>query len=125
MADINNVTFTGRLTRDAENKTLSSGVNLVAFDIANNTGFGQYAKTIYFTVNLWGKSGINIFPYLKKGQQVGVTGTLEVQTWQDTTDGGKRQKNVINSNSVILLGRAKENDTPVEPDPRYEGGIPF
>jgi single-strand DNA-binding protein len=103
MADINVVTFTGRLTRDAVRKSLPSGAMVVQFDIANNYGYGDYAKTAFFTVNLWGKSGDGVAPYLLKGQLVGVTGSLEVQTW-DSQSGEKRQKNVINSSNLILLG---------------------
>jgi single stranded DNA-binding protein len=103
MADINNVTFTGRLTKDAIKKQLPTGTELVVFDFANNTGFGKFAKTAYFTVQLWGKQGTGVLPYLTKGQQIGIAGTLEVQEWTD--DYGKtHRKNIVNSNFLSLLG---------------------
>jgi single-strand DNA-binding protein len=124
MADMNTISLSGRLTRDAVTKQLPTGTQLVEFDMANNTGWGTYAKTLFVTVNLWGKSGTGIFPYLTKGKSVGVTGTLEVQEWTSKQDGSKQRKIVINSNSVTLFGSANgdtvtvpadtENDTPYQ-----------
>jgi single-strand DNA-binding protein len=103
MSDLNVVSFTGRLTKDPEMKTLPSGTTLVTFDIANNTGWGQYKKTIFLTCNVWGKIGSGIFPYLKKGKNVAVTGTLEVQEWTGNADGLKHSKNVINCRECLLM----------------------
>lgn len=117
MSDINNCTFTGRLTRDAESKVLSTGTKLVTFDIANNTGWGSYAKTLYVTVNLWGKSGESVFTYLKKGKTVGVSGSLEQQEWESQRDGTLHKKLVISSNSVTLLADSKSASSP---EPTYD-----
>jgi single-strand DNA-binding protein len=106
MADLNMGSWTGRLTRDAERKTLPSGTELVVFDIANNTGWGDYKKTIYLTCNLWGKQGSGVFQYLNKGKAVGISGALEVQQWEDR-DGGKHSKNVINCRDIILLADSR------------------
>lgn len=113
MSDINVVTLTGRLTKDAEKKMIPSGTELTAFDLANNTGWGEYAKVMYITCNLWGKMGTGVFPYLKKGTSVGVSGELEVQQWTSKQDGSKQQKNVLKVNSLSLLGSAKDKDAPV------------
>lgn len=110
MADMNNCSFTGRLTRDAEKKMIPSGTELVTFDLANNTGWGDYAKTMYLSCNLWGKMGTGVFPYLKKGLAVGVIGELEVQQWTSKQDGSKQQKNVLKVNGLTLLGGPKEKD---------------
>jgi single-strand DNA-binding protein len=123
MSDINMFTCTGRLTKDADRKTISTGTDLVVFDIANNTGYGDYKKTIFLTVNMWGKSGQGVFPYLKKGAFVGVAGKLEVQEWSDH-DGNKHRKNVINCNSLSLFpsGNKQEQDSAPEFDP---SDVPF
>jgi single-strand DNA-binding protein len=110
MADLNNVSFTGHLTRDAEQKTVSTGTQLVVFDIANNTGWGDYKKTLFLTVNIWGKTGTNIYPYLKKGTLVAVSGALEVQEWTSNIDGEKKTKNCINCRDCILLSSKKNDD---------------
>jgi single-strand DNA-binding protein len=101
MSDMNSISVTGRLTRDAEKKLLPTGTVLVVFDIANNVGFGQHAKVQYFTVNLWGKQGESILQYLVKGKSVGVVGVMQREEWQN--DAGKGSKNVINAKEVTLL----------------------
>lgn len=113
MADLNNCSFTGRLTKDATKKVLPTGTDLVEMDIACNTGWGDYAKTLFLSVNLWGKAGSNILQYLLKGKPVAVTGTLELQKWTSKHDGSQQQKLVLNSNQVILLaGGNKQSDEP-------------
>jgi single-strand DNA-binding protein len=113
MSDMNSFSFTGRLTRDAEQKTLPTGTNLVTFDAANNTGFGQYAKTMYVTCNVWGKQGTAILPYLKKGKAVAISGTLEVQKWTSNADGMERMKLVVSCRDTILLaGGDRESSAP-------------
>lgn len=78
MADLNVCTFVGRVTRDAELKTVGAKATpLTTFSIANNTGFGQYAKTQFFDCQMWGKQGEGVVTYLTKGKQIAVTGTLE------------------------------------------------
>lgn len=84
MADLNNVSITGRLTADAEVKTVgANNTTLVTFSVANNTGFGQYACTNFFPVNAWGKQAESVLSFLKKGKQVALTGTFENKKWTD------------------------------------------
>ncbi len=114
MSDLNLLSMTGRLTKDAEKKVVPSGTNLVTFDIANNTGWGDYKKTLFLTVNIWGKQGEAVFPYLKKGQPVAVYGSLEVQKWTSSLDGNEKSKNVINAKECLLMaGGQNGEDKPV------------
>ncbi len=103
MADINNLVVTGRLTKDAEKKVLPTGTTLVTFAIANNTGWGDYKKTLFLECNLWGKLGEGVFQYLKKGKTVAVTGSLEVQKWTSSQDGQERTKQVVNAKECLLM----------------------
>jgi len=121
MADINNCTFSGRLVRDAERKTLPTGTNLVAFDIANNTGFGQHEKVMYITVNLWGKSGDNLFQYLLKGKPVAVWGQLELQQWTSNHDGSTQKKLVLNCNNLIFLNSGQSSQPTVSREEVVQG----
>lgn len=111
--DINNCTFTGRLTKDATQKTVSTGTTLVEFDIAVNTGTGDYEKTLYMRVQLWGKMGEKLYPYLIKGKAVGCWGELQLDEWTDA-EGQKRTKNKLNCKGInFLIGNVKlESVTP-------------
>lgn len=123
MADLNNFSCTGRLTRDAETKTVGAkGTLLTEFDIANNTGYGQYASTQYFRVNVWGQTGQSILQYLKKGKQVAISGLLENKAY-DGRDGARHDCWTITTNNVTLLAdpRNQPSATPrSEPMPPEE-----
>lgn len=107
MSDLNSCSFTGRVTRDAEFQTVGSkGTMLTKFGIANNTGFGQYAKTNFFNCQMWGKQGEAIKQYLVKGKQVAVTGQLENQKWTGN-DGLEHDSWTLTVSSVTLLADAK------------------
>lgn len=119
MADLNSCSFTGRVTRDAETTTVGSkGSSLTKFSIANNTGFGQYARTQFFNVQLWGKTGEAIKQYLVKGKQVAVTGVLENQKWTGN-DGLEHDSWTLTASGVTLLADAKgpaQSSYPTEGD---------
>lgn len=107
MADLNACSFTGRVTRDAETVTVGAkGTTITKFSIANNTGFGQYAKTQFFNVQVWGKAGEGVKPYLVKGKQVALNGTLENQKWTGN-DGVEHDSWTLTAQSITLLADAK------------------
>lgn len=113
MSDLNSCSFTGRVTKDAVVESIGAkGTQITKFSIANNTGFGQYAKTNFFNVQVWGKAGVAIAEYLKRGKQVAVTGTLENQKWTGK-DGLEHDSWNLTCQSVTLLADAKTTTEPV------------
>lgn len=113
MIDINNCTFTGRLTADATQKKVGAKATTVTeFSIANNTGFGDNAKTLFISVSVWGKQGETLKPYLQKGKAVGVTGSLELQQWISQQNGQEQKKLALNASSVILLSGGAKTEIP-------------
>lgn len=106
MADLNSCSFTGRVTRDAVVESVGAkGTQITKFGIANNTGFGHYAKTNFFNVQVWGQAGAAIAQYLKKGKQVAVTGQLENQKWTGK-DGLEHDSWNLTCQGVTLLADA-------------------
>ena len=113
MSDLNSCSFTGRVTKDAVVESIGAkGTQITKFSIANNTGFGQYAKTNFFNVQVWGKAGVAIAEYLKRGKQVAVTGMLENQRWTGK-DGLEHDSWNLTCQSVTLLADAKATTEPV------------
>lgn len=113
MSDLNSCSFTGRVTKDAVVESIGAkGTQITKFSIANNTGFGQYAKTNFFNVQVWGKAGVAIAEYLKKGKQIAVTGMLENQKWTGK-DGLEHDSWNLTCQSVTLLADAKAATEPV------------
>lgn len=109
MADLNSCSFTGRITRDAVVESVGAkGTQITKFSIANNTGFGQYAKANFFNVQVWGQAGAAVAQYLKKGKQVAVTGMLENAKWEGK-DGLEHDSWTLTCQGVTLLADAKQS----------------
>ena len=106
MADLNRVTLVGRLTRDAELKSIASGVAVCKFSVAVNrsvkSGEEWKEEASFFDVVLWGKRGEAVHQYLTKGKMIGVDGELRQDRWQQ--DGQNRSKVEIVANNIQFLG---------------------
>jgi len=102
--DINNVTLVGRLTNDPLLKYLPSGTAALEFSIANNyyVSSKESNEVSYFDIVLFGKTAESLSKFLVKGKQVGVSGTLRQDRWQDK-EGSPRSRVRINAQSVQLL----------------------
>lgn len=106
MADVNQVTLIGRLTRDAELKYTSNGFAIASFAIAVNrrrkNGDQWVEEASFFDINLFGKSAEGLKQYLVKGKQIAIEGELRQDRWEQ--DGQPRSKVVVIANNVQLLG---------------------
>jgi single-strand DNA-binding protein len=106
MADLNHVVLIGRLTRDAELKSIASGQSVCKFSIAVNrrrkNGDQWEDEPNFFDVVVWGRQGESLHQYLLKGKMVGVDGELKQDRWQQ--DGQNRSKVEIVANNLQLLG---------------------
>jgi len=95
--------FTGTIGRDAEVRSTPNGQSVLNVTVANNTGFGDRQKTLWVRVALWGKRAEGSFPsYLKKGQQVFVSGELSQSEYQQ--DGQTRTSLELNASVLDLVG---------------------
>lgn len=107
---MNVFTFTGHLGKDAEQRFTQGGDSIVTFSVAVKAGFGDKAKTTWLRCSIWGKRGESVLPYLKKGQQVGVSGEFSMNDWTDA-EGQKRSAPEVRVNDVTLLGgKPSENN---------------
>lgn len=113
MADLNSFTFTGRLTQDAIIRTLASGKKVLTANVAVNTGFGEYKKTLYLKVQQWGDRGEKLIPYLKKGQLIGGQGEMSRSEWKNK-EGKQYVDFVVDVMSIQLLGSAQSKTTASE-----------
>ena len=121
MSDLNSFSCTSRLTKDAVQKTLPTGTELTEFDVAVNTGFGEHQDAMFLTCTMWGKQGKTVYPYLKKGTEVALTGSISLQKWIGKSDGAEHVKLALNVRDLVLKGtKPKESvgqlDTPYVED---------
>lgn len=101
-------TCTGTVTRDAEVRHLPTGQAVLNVSIANNQGFGDKQTTIFIRAAVWGKKAEGaLVDYLKKGQQVLISGELTQREYQ-ANDGTTKTSLELNCNILDLVGGKKE-----------------
>jgi len=93
----------GNLGKDSELKMTNTGRAICSTSIAVNDKVGSERRTTWFNLNIWGKLGEQVHPYLKKGRQIYVEGRLRVDEWQDKNN-QKQVSLVIDVENLRLLG---------------------
>jgi single-strand DNA-binding protein len=109
MANLNKVLLIGRLTRDPESRSTSSGQSVVTFGLAVNRtyvrreGGEKVEETCFVDCEAWAKTGETIARYLRKGRSMFVEGRLKFDSWEK--DGQRRSKlSVVVDNFQFLDG---------------------
>jgi len=103
---VNQVFLMGRLTRDPEQRTTTTGKIIVSFSIAVDRG-GQSAEggdnADFFNINAWEKLGELVMQYLSKGRRVLVQGRLRQDRWDDKESGKKQSRVEVTATDVTFL----------------------
>ncbi len=111
MGDLNHVSLTGRIVRDAELKRTGANLVVCEFSLANNyskkTGETWSKKANFFKLAVFGKMAESLCPYLKKGALVGIEAELRQNQWEQ--EGKKHTSNELIVTGVQLLSAAKKN----------------
>jgi single-strand DNA-binding protein len=99
---INQVILMGRLTRDPEQRTTTSGKTIANFSIAVDRG-GESDEADFFDITAWEKLGELVVQYLAKGRRVLVQGRLRQDSWDDKETGKKRSRVEVTATDVTFL----------------------
>lgn len=99
---VNQVILLGRLTRDPEQRTTSTGKSIASFSIAVDRG-GQDDVADFFNVTAWEKLGDLVVQYLSKGRRVLVQGRLRQDSWDDKETGKKQSRIEVVATDVTFL----------------------
>ncbi|MCF8007818.1 MAG: single-stranded DNA-binding protein [Methylovulum sp.] len=138
--------FTGTVGRDAEVRFTPAGMAVLNVTVANNVGFGDKQQTLWIRVVLFGKRAEGALQnYLKKGQQVFVSGEL-AQNEYKANDGTMRMSLDLTATVIDLVGKRNDSTAPAQQgnqqpamrsssspqlesvdnfDAPYDDGIPF
>jgi single-strand DNA-binding protein len=105
---VNTATFVGNLGRDPETRTVGDNV-VCNFSIAVRRAKkkGEEQDPIWVKCTAWGKTAEIAEQYLKKGHQVCVTGSVDLESWKDK-DGNTRTDMTCNITSLSLLKNGDE-----------------
>ena len=124
----------GRLTKDPELQTTTSGKSLARFSVAVKRDYATDGQTEcdFFNCVVWGAFAETCNKYLKKGSKVIVEGRLNTRTYE-SNDGAKKLIYEINATNVEFLSGTKtsgqedkENEEKVpEISPINDEDLPF
>lgn len=116
MSDINDVSLTGRLTRDPDFRVTAGGTQLLSFGLAFNTSVrnrqtGEWEERGNFIdCTVFGKRAELLSNYLVKGQKVAIVGKLRYSTWE--RDGQRRSKLDLIVEDIVFMAQRKDADQP-------------
>lgn len=107
---MNKVILVGRLTRDPEIRTTTSGQSVATIGMATNRywtdkGGQKQEKTEFHTVILWGRQAEIAGQYLAKGQELFIEGRLETREYT-AKDGSQRRVTEVVGENMQLGARA-------------------
>ena len=124
----NTFSCVGNIARDAEVRYAPSGTAILNVTIANNCGYGDRQKTNWIRVAVFGKRAEGkLVDYLKKGQQIFVSGELTLNEYK-ASDGTTKTNLELSANVVDLVGAKREQpaqqSAPVQNED-FDDDIPF
>lgn len=109
---MNKVILIGRLTKDPETRFTGAGNQVTQFTLAVNRAYNR-EKADFIQCVSWRKTAEIADKYLKKGDQCGIEGELNIDRVDD------KYYTKINVQRLELLGgggRKEEDDFPMIPD---------
>lgn len=105
---MNRVTLIGRLGQDAELKFTQGGQAVANFSVATtekwkDSSGAKQERTEWHRCVWWGKGAEAVSQYIRKGDQIGIEGSIQSRKWRDK-DGNDRVSYDIKVENVELLG---------------------
>lgn len=108
---INRVVLVGRLTRDPELRTTTTGKSVCDFSIAVTKRIKPSdgsPDADFFRVNAWGQTAEYVSNYLHKGRLVAVDGRLQSRKYT-ASDGSNREVIEVVADNVQGLDRPRDD----------------
>lgn len=106
---MNKVILIGRLTKDPEIRTTSTGKKVASFSIAISDGKDSSGQDItqFFDVSAWDKLADITESYIKKGTRVAIVGSLRTRVWEDQNNIKRKSTDITAREIEILTSRAE------------------
>ena len=100
----NLVVLTGRLTADPELKTTQSGISVTSFSVAVNRPYrtGEEQQTDFINVVAWRKTAEFIAKYFKKGNMIGIEGSIQNRKYTDKNGNNRTAFEVVVNNAQFV-----------------------
>lgn len=108
--DMNNVNLIGRMVREEEIRSTTTGKKVITFTLAVN---GNGEDTNFIECVAWDKTAELIAKFVKKGDRIAVFGSLNQESWEK--DGQKRSKLNVIVREIQFLSAGKSGSAQQEP----------
>jgi|LGOV01.1.fsa_nt_gb single-strand DNA-binding protein len=108
---MNKVILVGRLTRDPDVKNTTTGKAVATFVLAVDRRFKNKngeKEADFVPIVVWGKQAEIVGQYLSKGSQIGVSGRLQVRSY-DTQEGQRRYVTEVVADEITFLSTSNRN----------------
>jgi single-stranded DNA-binding protein len=102
----NTIYLAGKMMKMPEKRIYESGKSFIQTSLL----ISERRKGYFYNITAWNKQGEAIERYCRKGENLGIEGTLVFETWADKTTGEPRNGIKINANKVILMGSKDAKD---------------
>ena len=112
---MNVVCLVGRLTADPELRQTPNGTNVCSFSVAVNraySGANGERQTDFINCVAWRQTAEFISRYFRKGQNIGLNGTIQTRTYQDKDTGKNRTAfDVVINNAYFVESKGTSQNT--------------
>lgn len=112
---MNNIQLLGRITKDLEQKTTTSGKSVCSFDIAVTRKFDKEV-TDFIPCVVWNKTCETMCKFCKKGQLIAIDGSLYTRKYEDK-NGNNRTAYEVNVNNFYFAESKKTSNVDISADP--------
>ena len=108
---MNNATLIGRLTKEPELRTTSTGKSTCTVNIAVDRFAVEEDKQSvdFIPIQSWGKLAENLCEYQHKGSQIAVEGSIRFDNYTDA-DGNNRTRSYVLANRIEFLGSSQKKE---------------
>ena len=121
---LNHVSIMGRLARDPELRTTTSGKIVVSFTIAtdrNRKDANGQNQTDWIRMTAWEKTAEFICKYFQKGSMIAIDGRLQSKTYQDKNGNNRTDMEVVVEEVNFVGAKSASNaDSNAQPAARQQ-----
>lgn len=110
---MNNVSLTGRLTKDVEIRKTTTGKSVASFSLAVRR---DKEKTDFINCVAWNNTADLLYQYTHKGSQIGVSGSIQTRNYDDPNRPGvKVYVTEVLVDRIEFLEKREDSQTYYEP----------
>jgi single-strand DNA-binding protein len=126
---INNVTLVGRTTRDIDMRYSGNGTAIANFSLAVNRPFKNAngeQETDFINIVQFGKGAELTAQYVKKGNQIGLTGRIQTRNYENKEGQRVYVTEVVADRVAFLEPKSQNNQQPQsKPQEKPQASDPF